>query len=77
MQACGNAKPVSHTIDAWQVLYPTLLHTQSCTFDWGQLARSVGGSIDMKSDKHVQLRILIDHSAVEVFASSGEALATR
>lgn len=40
-------------------------------------ARRMGGTLDMKPGDTLQLRVLLDHSCVEVFAASGEVLSTR
>ncbi|KAK9810230.1 hypothetical protein WJX72_007025 [[Myrmecia] bisecta] len=39
--------------------------------------RRVGGPVDMRPGEPVQMRILLDHSCIEVYLGSGEVLSTR
>lgn len=45
--------------------------------DWGSASKSVGGPVQLRTEGEVQLRVLMDHSVVEVFTGSGQALSTR
>ncbi len=45
------------------------------TFDAGSDMKRIGGPADL--EQQVTVQVYVDHSAVEVFLSSGEALATR
>jgi hypothetical protein len=45
--------------------------------DWASAVRRVGGACAAVAAGRVGLRVLVDHSVVEAFADSGEALATR
>lgn len=62
--------------DAEQAVFPSELDAGTGTFDAAQSMKRVGGPIAMP-DETVTLRVLVDHSCVEVFVDSGEALATR
>ena len=39
--------------------------------------RRVGGDVDLRPGEPLQMRILLDHSCVEVYLGSGEVLSTR
>ena len=79
--------PVYRTPGADQVAYPTALDPVTLAFDWDASHRRVGGELtplavpgeggQAESDGAVALRILVDHSAVEVFTGNRQALATR
>jgi hypothetical protein len=45
--------------------------------DWGSATKRVGGRVHLAAAGAVTLRVLVDHSAVEVYTGSGEALTTR
>ena len=45
--------------------------------DWDSAVKRVGGPIHLEKEGEVQLRVLMDHSIVEAFTSSGQALSTR
>ncbi len=45
------------------------------TFDAGSDMKRIGGPAHL--EQQVTVQVCVDHSAVEVFLSSGEALATR
>lgn len=45
--------------------------------DWGSAAKRVGGQVHLDSTGAVRLRVLVDHSAVEVYTTGGEVLTTR
>ena len=45
--------------------------------DWESAVKRVGGPVYLSKDGEVQLRVLMDHSVVEVFTGSGQALSTR
>ena len=47
------------------------------TFDAKADMKRIGGPIELESAQEVGLEVYVDHSAVEVFVSTGEALATR
>ena len=60
-----------------QALFPQQLDSNG-NFDAAASMRRIGGPIVMdKQRQGVQLRILVDHSAVEVYTGAGEALTTR
>lgn len=60
-----------------QATYPQHLDGKG-SFDAAASMRRIGGPIMMdKQRQEVHLRILVDHSAVEVFTGAGEALTTR
>ena len=59
-----------------QAAYPQSLAKDTLVFDHGAPMRRIGGQIDTSSGS-VQLRILVDHSLVEVFTKCGRALSTR
>ena len=62
-----------------QVVFPEQVDTDGMTFDAGGDMRRVGGPIhlDPGGQQQVTVQVYVDHSAVEVFLTSGEALATR
>ena len=60
-----------------QAIFPQRLDSKG-SFDAAASMRRIGGPIVMdKQRQEVHLRILVDHSAVEVFTDAGEALTTR
>jgi sucrose-6-phosphate hydrolase SacC (GH32 family) len=61
------------------MVYPTALDADSRCFDWDAPHRRVGGTLAPPPGEGgaLGLRILVDHSAVEVFTDGGQALATR
>lgn len=59
-----------------QAAYPRSLDAATLAFDHAAPMRRVGGPIDTSSGA-VSLRILVDHSLVEVFTGCGRALSTR
>lgn len=62
-----------------QVVFPTELDEQNMTFDASLDMKHIGGPIILgeAQQQQVTVQVYVDHSAVEVFLSSGEALATR
>jgi sucrose-6-phosphate hydrolase SacC (GH32 family) len=61
-----------------QVIAPSNLDTQTMTFDPDQVVKTIGGPVVLPPNgKSLQLRILIDHSLVEVFTEFGQTLTTR
>lgn len=61
-----------------QVVFPTELDKRNMTFDASADMKHIGGPIALESaEQQVTAQVYVDHSAVEVFLSSGEALATR
>lgn len=60
-----------------QVVFPTELDTSGTTFDANADMKRVGGPVRLQSVQEVTVEVYVDHSAVEVFLSTGEALATR
>lgn len=42
-----------------------------------ETSRRVGGSIDLRPGEPLELRVLLDHSCVEIFTSTGDVLSTR
>jgi len=61
-----------------QVIAPDNLETQTMTFNADQVIKTIGGPIVLPPDgQSLQLRILIDHSLVEVFTEFGQTLTTR
>lgn len=62
-----------------QVVFPTELDEQNMTFDASSDMKRIGGPIVLGAaqQQQVTVQVYVDHSAVEVFLSSGEALATR
>ena len=69
---------MSHLCPNCQVIAPDNLDTSTMTFDRSKLVNSIGGPVHF-GDKptSLQLRILIDHSVVEVFTEHGQVLSTR
>ena len=60
-----------------QAIFPQQLDSNG-GFDAAASMRRIGGPIVMdKQRQGLHLRILVDHSAVEVFTGAGEALTTR
>lgn len=59
-----------------QIVFPRTLDKKGMTFDAASDMKRIGGPIDL-SHQQVTVQVYVDHSAVEVFLSSGEALATR
>lgn len=59
-----------------QVCFSTQLDTDSHAFGWTSVTKATGGEVSM-ADGSVALRILIDHSAVEIFSGCGQALTSR
>lgn len=57
------------------MVFPTKLDTAKMTFDASAEMKRIGGPI--LAQQQVTVQVYVDHSAVEVFLSSGEALATR
>jgi len=57
------------------VVFPTQLDKKNMTFDAGSDMKRIGGPVHL--EQKVTVQVYVDHSAVEVFLSSGEALATR
>lgn len=62
---------------AMQVVFPTALDSSSMTFDMHADTKRIGGPVRLQNAQEVQVKVYMDHSAVEVFISSGEALTTR
>ena len=61
-----------------QVVFPTELDKHNMTFDASADMKRIGGPIVLEpAEQQVTVQVYVDHSAVEVFLSSGEALATR
>ena len=59
-----------------QVCFSTQLDTSTQAFGWGSIVKRIGGEI-CAAEGVVDLRVLIDHSAVEIFTGCGQALSTR
>ncbi len=59
-----------------QVCFSTELDAKSNVFGWSSITKATGGEVSV-ADGCVNLRVLIDHSAVEVFTGCGQALTTR
>ena len=59
-----------------QVCFCTELGSDSQDFGWSSITKGIGGEISTAGGS-VDLRILIDHSAVETFTGCGQALTTR
>ena len=47
------------------------------SWDEANVAKRIGDALSIGPEKVVRLRVLLDNSLVEVFASTGEALTTR
>lgn len=62
---------------AWQIVFPTTLDNRSMSFDAQADMKRIGGPVRLQNLQEVQVKVYVDHSAVEVFLSSGEALTTR
>lgn len=61
-----------------QVIAPDNLDSASMTFEPAKSVKSIGGPIYLPAGGNaLTLRILIDHSLVEVFTEMGQALTTR
>lgn len=61
-----------------QVIAPDNLDKETMTFDSTKTVKSIGGPIQLPGDGNsLTLRILIDHSLVEVFTEMGQTLTTR
>lgn len=58
-----------------QVIFPTAL--VGAMFDANADMKRIGGPVRLQNVQQVQIKVYVDHSAVEVFISSGEALTTR
>lgn len=58
-----------------QVVFPRKLDMKNMTFDAGSDMKRIGGPAHL--EQQVTVQVYVDHSAVEVFLSPGEALATR
>jgi sucrose-6-phosphate hydrolase SacC (GH32 family) len=58
-----------------QVVFPRKLDKTNMTFDADSDMKRIGGPAHL--EQQVTVQVYVDHSAVEVFLSSGEALATR
>ncbi|KAL3142936.1 hypothetical protein ABBQ38_003221 [Trebouxia sp. C0009 RCD-2024] len=78
-QACAAALLVDWGASQLQVVFPTELDEQNMTFDASSDMKRIGGPIVLGAaqQQQVTVQVYVDHSAVEVFLSSGEALATR
>ncbi len=59
-----------------QVCFSTELDSDSYAFGWNSISKTIGGDIEI-ADGSVDLRILIDHSAVEIYTGCGQVLTTR
>lgn len=61
-----------------QVVYPTEFDPASMVYSLSDTTRRTGGAIDFQSNfRRIELSIFVDHSLVEVFTGTGDALATR
>lgn len=60
-----------------QMVFPTSLDSDTKSFDANADMKRIGGPIRLNNTQEVQIKVFADHSAVEVFVSSGEALTTR
>lgn len=58
-----------------QAAFPRSVDASTQGFDHAAPMRRIGGTVD--ADEAVDLRILVDHSLVEVFTGCGRALSTR
>ena len=63
------------SLDA-QVCFSTQLNASTQAFGWGSIVKRLGGEI-CAAEGAVNLHVLIDHSAIEIFTGCGQALATR
>ena len=59
-----------------QVCFSTQVDTDTHAFGWTGVTKAIGGEVSIAGGS-VDLRVLIDHSAVEVFTGCGQALTTR
>ena len=59
-----------------QAAFPRSLDSSTQAFDHAAPMRRIGGAVDSSSGS-VDLRVLVDHSLVEVFTGCGRALSTR
>lgn len=76
-RGCGQLLGVATgNVSNAQVCFSTELDSQSGAFGWGSITKRVGGEVHI-ADGAVDLRVLIDHSAVEIFTGCGQALTTR
>jgi hypothetical protein len=60
----------------WQVVFTNVWDGSTGVFGWDRIGKRVGGPIGPLGDS-LTLKVLIDHSLVEVFTASGHALTTR
>ena len=60
-----------------QMVFPTSLDSDTKSFDVGADMKRIGGPVRLRNIQEVQIKVYADHSAVEVFISSGEALTSR
>lgn len=58
------------------MIFGTQWDRNTLSFGWDSVSKRIGGPIEISEDT-VQLRVLIDHSAVEIFTGAGETLTTR
>ena len=72
-----NPKAYLYVIVLLQMVFPTKLGSDSMTFDAEADMKRVGGPVRLQTAREVQIKVYVDHSAVEVFMSTGEALTTR
>ncbi len=70
--------PIRVICTSWdaQVCFSTQLDTSTQAFGWESIVKRVGGEI-CAAEGVVDLRVFIDHSAVEIFTGCGQALSTR
>ena len=61
----------------FQVVFPRKLDKTSMAFDANAEMKRIGGPVRLESKQEATVEVYVDHSAVEVFLASGEALATR
>ncbi|BDA48086.1 Fructan 6-exohydrolase [Coccomyxa sp. Obi] len=59
-----------------EVIFSTQWDRNALSFGWDSVSKRVGGPIQIH-EHAVQLRVMVDHSAVEIFTGSGETLTTR
>lgn len=72
---CAAALLINWQDSLLEVVFPTKLDKKNMTFDAGSDMKRIGGPAHL--EQQVTVQVYVDHSAVEVFLSSGEALATR
>ena len=77
MQQLTVGKLAAHESALLQVVFPTELDKANMTFDASADMKRIGGPIALDPAQQVTVQVYVDHSAVEIFLSSGEALATR